>query len=61
MNDNIRAAIIALAQSLFPVLVLLNVIDLDETQIAAIMLFITNAITLVALFFKGGQQQGPTV
>jgi hypothetical protein len=55
MTDQIRAGLIALAQSFFPLIVLLGVVDLDDTQIAAIMLFITNSITLAALLFKQGQ------
>ena len=58
MNDQVRAAVIAVAQSLFPVLILLGVLDLDDTQIAAIMLFITNSLTLVMLAFKKGQTAG---
>ncbi len=59
MNDQIRAAIIAVVQSLLPALVLLNVVSLDDTQIAAIMLFITNAVTLFALLVKSGQEAAP--
>lgn len=55
INDNLRAGIIALAQSFFPLIVLLGIVQLDDTQIAAIMLFITNAITVAALLAKQGQ------
>ena len=48
MSNGIRAAIIALAQSIFPVLILAG-IDLSDEAIAAIMLVITNAVTLIAL------------
>lgn len=48
MSNGIRAAIIALAQSIFPVLILAGV-DLSDEAIAAIMLVITNAVTLIAL------------
>lgn len=58
MNDQLRAAIIAVAQSFFPLIVLLGIVSLSDTQIAAIMLFITNAITLVALAAKKGQEPG---
>lgn len=61
MNDNLRAAIIALAQSLFPVLVIAGVLALDETQISVIMLFVTNAVTVIALALKNGQEEGPPV
>lgn len=58
MNDQLRAAIIAVAQSFLPLLVLLGIVELDDTQMAAIMLFITNAVTLGALLMKQGQQPG---
>jgi len=58
VNDQLRTAIIALAQSTFPVLVLLGVVDLSEVQIGGIMLVITNAITVLALIFKQGQEPG---
>lgn len=56
MNDTIRAAIMAVATSLVPTLVLLKVIDLDETQVAGVNLFITNVVIMAALLYKGGQQ-----
>lgn len=52
MTNGMRAAIIALAQSSFPVLVLLGV-NLSSDAVAAIMLVITNAVTLLALIFPG--------
>lgn len=55
MSNQLRAAIIALAQSAFPVIVLLGV-DLSDDAIAAIMLVITNAITLIALVFPGPEE-----
>jgi hypothetical protein len=58
MNDRVRAAIIALAQSTFPVLMVLGVVELTDVQQGAIMLFVTNLITLVALLFPQGQQAG---
>lgn len=57
MSNQLRAAIIAVAQSAFPVLILIG-IDLSDTAIAAIMLVITNTITLLALIFPGAA--GPT-
>lgn len=48
-SEQIRAAIIAVAQSLFPALVLLNVIDWTSTTIAAVMLVVTNIVTLFFL------------
>jgi len=52
MSNRVRAAIIALAQSIFPVLILAGV-DLSDDAIAAIMLVITNVVTLLALMFPG--------
>jgi hypothetical protein len=52
MSNELRAAIIAVAQSVFPVMVFLGV-DLSDAAIAAIMLVITNTITLLALLFPG--------
>lgn len=37
-------------------MVLLGVFNLTDVQIGGIMLFITNVITLFALFFKQGQE-----
>ena len=59
LNDKTRAGIIAVAQSLFPLLVTLQIVDLSDAQIGAIMLFVTNTITLAALVFNQGQ--GPVV
>lgn len=55
MTDEIRAAVIAVAQSLLPALVLLGVLDWTEDQIAAVMLVVVNAITLGFLLVKTGQ------
>jgi hypothetical protein len=52
MSNRVRAGIISLAQSIFPVLVLVGV-DLSSDAIAAIMLVITNTVTLLALLFPG--------
>lgn len=52
MSNRIRAAIIALAQSAFPMLILVGV-DLSDEAIAAAMLVITNTVTLIALLFPG--------
>lgn len=54
-NDATRAAIIALIQSVFPVLILLGVVSLTTDQVAALMLVVTNVLTLSALVFKSGQ------
>lgn len=58
MNDLTRAAIIAFAQSVFPVLVITGIANFTEEQIAAIILLISNGITLGALLWKEGQQRG---
>ena len=52
MSNELRAAIISVAQSVFPLMVFLGV-DLSDDAIAAIMLVITNTITLLALIFPG--------
>lgn len=57
MNDNQRAAIIAFLQSLFPIAVLLG-LNIDSQAQAAIMLAITNGMTLFMLLWKKGQQPG---
>jgi len=51
-NNNLRAAIIATIQSLLPVLQLLGVVHLGGDDIAIIMLFVSNAVTLVFLALK---------
>lgn len=61
MNDAWRAAILAFAQSVFPVLQIFNLVDLTGDQVAAIMLAIASGLTLAALAFKKGQQEDPDV
>lgn len=61
MSNRLRAGIIALAQSIFPVLVLAGV-HISAEMVAAIMLVITNIVTLVALIFPGpGMDSGEPV
>ena len=60
LNDNVRAAFIAFVQSLLPLLVLLGLVELTDTQISGIMLAVTNGMTLAALLFKQGQSSQPT-
>lgn len=55
LNDQTRAAIIAFAQSVFPVLLIAGIIDLSEEEIGAVMLVIANGLTLAALLFPKGQ------
>lgn len=59
LNDTARAAVLALIQSVFPVLLIAGVVELDEAEIGAIMLFVANALTVIALVVKTGQEQGP--
>jgi len=60
-SEQIRAAIIALAQSIFPVLILLGAIDWTSDQIAAVMLVVTNFLTVFFLLLpnKTTPPQGP--
>lgn len=51
MTNQQRAGIIAFAQSLLPVLILAGIVQLNENQISIVMLCVTNAVTLAALFF----------
>lgn len=50
--DQIRAAIIATVQSLFPVLNLTGIISLTGDDISIVMLCVTNVVTLGFLFLK---------
>lgn len=59
LNDTTRAAILALVQSIFPILLIAGIVELDEAAIGAIMLFVANALTVIALVAKTGQEQGP--
>lgn len=58
MNDTQRAAIIAFIQSVFPVLVLTGLVNLTDVAIAAIMLCVSNGLTMFMLLWKNGQQPG---
>lgn len=60
MNDKFRAALIAFVQSLFPVLILFGVVEFTDTQIASIMLAISNGLTLAMLLWKNGQEAPTT-
>lgn len=48
-SEQVRAGIIALIQSILPALVLLGVVDWTSDTIAAVMLVVTNAVTLTFL------------
>lgn len=56
MNDVLRATIISLIQSAFPVLQIVGVINFTGDEIATIMVFVTNAVTFLFLAVKYGQQ-----
>lgn len=60
-NDGFRTALISFLQSIFPVIVLSGVAAMSDQLIGAIMLLITNGITLLMLFWKSGQQPDPAV
>jgi hypothetical protein len=60
MNDATRAAMMALAQSIVNLLVLLKVFELDAAQLGAVNLVLNNGVLLFALLYKKGQQAGPT-
>lgn len=58
MNNNaLRAAVIALIQSIFPVLQVLGIAHFSGDDIAVLMLFVTNAVTLFFLVYKGAPQE----
>lgn len=52
MTDKQRAGVIGFLQSLFPVLVVLGIAELNADQISILMLCINNGLTLLALFWK---------
>lgn len=56
MNDTLRGLIIGLIQSLFPVLEILDVVSFTGDEIATLMLFLTNTVTLLFWAIKYGQQ-----
>lgn len=49
--NQINAAIFAVVQSLIPALVLAGVLSWTDTTIAAVMLVVSNTLTLVGLIF----------
>ncbi len=57
-SEQIRAAIIAMIQSLFPALVLLGVISWTSDTIAAVMLVVTNVVTLGFLLLPRKEEPG---
>lgn len=59
MNDYVRAAILATVQSIFPVLQIVGIVTLTSDEIATVMLFVGNGLTLAALVFTKGQSERP--
>jgi hypothetical protein len=50
--DAIAAAVIALIQSIFPVLILTGAVDWTSDTIAAVMLVVTNTVTLLGVMLQ---------
>jgi hypothetical protein len=53
-----RTAIRSTIESLISLVVILAVFDLTAEQVGAIMLVVTNALTLTMFFIKTGQEPG---
>lgn len=49
--DILRAAIMAVLNALFPVLVIFNIVDWTAEQIATLNIFITTVVSLAFLFY----------
>ena len=60
LNDVTRAAILAFIQSIFPVLQFSGAVSFSGDQVAAIMLLVGNALTLIFLVVKAGQGSSST-
>lgn len=58
--DIIAAAFIALIQSLFPVLVLTGAVHWTNDTVAAVMLVVTNAVTLLGVAIQPALQTQST-
>ena len=58
-SEQLRAAIIAFAQSLLPFLVLVGVITWTSDVIAACMLVVSNSLTMFFLFLPNRTPQPP--
>lgn len=59
MNDVTRAALMAVASSLLNVLVAVDIVHLDGSQLGQINVFIGNAVLLIALVWKTGEGKAP--
>lgn len=55
-DDRVRAALIALVSSILPVLQLAGIVHLSAREIAAVMLCVTNVVTLLGLMIKVSPQ-----
>lgn len=60
-NDNVRALLLELIRSVFPVLVIFGVAEFTDQEVATIMLMIGYLTSLLALVFKKGQQPGTPI
>lgn len=59
MNDALRAALRSTIESTVGVLVLAGIFDWTPELVAGVMLVVTNALTLLQLFWKTGQGNPP--
>ncbi len=59
MNDKFRAAIVGFLQSMFPVLVLFDLVHVTDVQVAAVMLAVNNGLTMIMFVWKTGQGVDP--
>lgn len=60
-NDNVRALLLELIRSVFPVLVIFGIANFTDQEVATIMLMIGYLTSLLALIFKKGQQPGDPI
>jgi hypothetical protein len=58
MNDDVRMLIMATAQSVFPVLNIIGVLNLTADEISLIMVLFGNLVLLAARVLKKGQSAG---
>jgi hypothetical protein len=57
MTDALRTALRSFIESIISLIVILAIFDLTAEQVGAIMLVVTNALTLTMFFWKSGQGQ----
>ncbi len=58
MNDYVRASIRSFVESVIALVVIMEIFELGPVEIGALMLVVNNALTLIQLGFKQGQQAG---